>query len=350
MIEEPAQRQRSDEVTDRERQQVQAYSIAGHRIEAAQHECVRKEDGVVQERLRRHQHQAEHRAARIVLEETHGEIDQAADALARVQPKHHQRRVRSCPRGRRTFDAGNDDLGLTHTPVKNQPAWTFRQRTPKEEHDEREQRADEKCEAPPDVGLETSRHQEDRRAQRAQHRSHPETAVDREVSAAPIAGRNELLDRGIDCRILAADAGPGEKAEQRKGPEVGCKGRSRRCNRVDTQRHEKKPLAAEPVGEPAEEQCTEHRPRKIGAGSGANLRVGQMEPGARLQRTRDGARERDLEPIENPCDPECDDDECVESRPAEAVEPRRQVSLYDVIVGIHLKMSGCLRRSRTRWH
>ena len=94
---------------------------------------------------------------------------------------------------------------------------------------------------------------------------------------------------------------------------------------IDRERDEEQPLAPEPIGEPAEEQCAEHGAGEIGAAGKPDIGVGETKLRALLQRRRDGAGERHLEAVEDPRDSERDDHEGVEAAPAQPVEPRRDV-------------------------
>ena len=51
--------------------------------------------------------------------------------------------------------------------------------------------------------------------QRAGGRADPERAVDRQVDAAAVLGGDQLVDRGVDGGVLAADAGAGEEPGRR---------------------------------------------------------------------------------------------------------------------------------------
>ena len=54
------------------------------------------------------------------------------------------------------------------------------------------------------------------RQERAARRADPEAAVDGKIDASAQARRDQFLDRRIDGRIFAADAGTGEEAEQQE--------------------------------------------------------------------------------------------------------------------------------------
>ena len=61
-VEQRPQDQRPEKIAERERQHVPADRLRRHAIEPAEHQRVGEEDRVVEKRLRRHQHQSEHRA------------------------------------------------------------------------------------------------------------------------------------------------------------------------------------------------------------------------------------------------------------------------------------------------
>ena len=84
-------------------------------------------------------------------------------------------------------------------------------------------------------------------------------------SVQPDARREQFLDGRVDGRVLAADTGAGEEAEQAEAPEFQDKRRSGGGREVDGERDEEELLAPEPIGEPAEEDGAKHRAGEIGA-------------------------------------------------------------------------------------
>ena len=84
---------------------------------------------------------------------------------------------------------------------------------------------------------------------------------------------NELLDRGINGRVFAADAGAGEETKQGEAPEAPRAGGRRGREQVDGKRNKKKLLPPEAIGQPAEEDRAQHGARKIGARREPNLAV-----------------------------------------------------------------------------
>src|SRR3546814_18250303 len=73
-------------------QDVQAEAIGRHTEEGAEKQCVGEEDGVVEECLRAHQHQPDHRTARIQAEQAACQIDESEIAFAPLQRQRDDRR------------------------------------------------------------------------------------------------------------------------------------------------------------------------------------------------------------------------------------------------------------------
>ena len=76
-------------------------------------------------------------------------------------------------------------------------------------------------------------------------------------------GGDQFVDRGVDCRVFAADAGAGEEAHHEEVP--GRKGeRGRDSGReVDRQGEHEQLLATEAVGQLAEEQRAQAGARDV---------------------------------------------------------------------------------------
>src|SRR5882724_10607612 len=89
-------------------------------------------------------------------------------------------------------------------------------------------------------------------------------------------------------------------------------------------------LAAEPVGEPAEEQGTETRAQDVDGGAKpGHLGLGDVDPAARLrQLPGDVADDRDFEAVEYPDGTEPNDDHPVPAGPGQPVQARRDLRGY----------------------
>ena len=166
-------------------------------------------------------------------------------------------------------------------------------------------------------------------AGRTERGTDPEAAVDDEVGPAAHARRDQLLDGGVDGRVLAADAGAGEEAEQREAPQVPGERRRRRRDQVDGERDEEQLLAAEPVGQPAEEDGAQHRAGQIGAAGEADVGAAELQHRALPERAGHRAGQRHLQPVEDPGDAERRHHQGVKPAPRQPVEPRRNVGLDD---------------------
>ena len=145
--------------------------------------------------------------------------------------------------------------------MQHQPARALRDPLAQHQDRETQHRADPERRAPPPIRRQQSRLQQHDRADRPERRADPEAAVDREVGAAAIARRDQLLDRRVDRRVLAADPGPGQRPEQREAPEIPGERRRRGGDEVHPERHHEQLAAAEAIGQIAEQQCA-RRPRR----------------------------------------------------------------------------------------
>jgi hypothetical protein len=229
------------------------------------------------------------------------------------------------PRAQPLLDIVDRRLGLVETAMGHQPTRRFRQPQPHEEDHQPECGADEEGKPPAQIRRQQIGIEQHDRAGGAERSADPEAAVDDEIGPAAIARRHQLLDGGIDGSVFAADAGAGEEAKQREAPEIprqrGC-----RCgDEIERERDEEQALAPEPIGEPAEEDRTQHRAGEIGAARDPDVGVRELELMALLERRRDRAGERHLEAVEDPGDAERHHHQGVEAAPPQAVKARRDV-------------------------
>ena len=121
---------------------------------------------------------------------------------------------------------------------------------------------------------------------------------------------------------------PVRKRQRKKNQAVHETAVSERGGDVEAERDQEELLAAEAVGELAEEERADAGSGDVDGGSGADLRRRDRDPAARLRQARgDRADDRHLEAVEDPDRAEADHDEPVEPRPGQPVEASRDVRL-----------------------
>ena len=175
--------------------------------------------------------------------------------------------------------------------------------------------------------------EEDQAAEGAEDRACPVGAVDHDVDAAPVARRDELVDRGVDRRVLAADThARDEPREVEVADPEGAVAEGERgepaADQVHAQGDHEEVAAAELVGEPSEEQRADDLAREVDGGDEPCRGGGQRERLRVGQHVGDGAGDRDLQPVEDPRHAERDHHAGVEPRPREPVDPRRDEAAH----------------------
>ena len=167
------------------------------------------------------------------------------------------------------------------------------------------------------------------RGERSEDRARPVAAVDPDVDAAPVLRRHHLVDRGVDRRVLAADPHPRDEPRpvEPGEPEPAAVVHRERCEpgaeQVQEQRDDQQPLAPERVGLPSEIQRPDDLPEEVDRRDHPDLARRHVERVGLHQDARHRARDRDLQPVEDPRRAQTRDHAGVERRPAQAVEPRR---------------------------
>ena len=216
--------------------------------------------------------------------------------------------------------------------VNHQPARAFRNPHPHHEHHEAETRAGEIGQPPAEIGTDQRGIEQHDRADRAHRRADPEAAVDDEIGPSAIARRHQFLNRRIDRGVFAADAGAGEKPEQRVARDTPGQRRRGGGGEIERQRDEEQFLAPDPVGQPAEAERAEHGAGEIGAVGKSDVEIGKSQRRTFLQRAGQRAGQRDLQPIQNPGDAERQHDAGVKAAPAQAVETGGNAGFDDAII------------------
>ena len=103
-------------------------------------------------------------------------------------------------------------------------------------------------------------------------RAGPVGAVDRDVDPTAIAGRDQLVDRRVDRRILAADAHAGDEPPDVEEPRRGREPGDSAPDQVDQQGDDEELASSPGVGETSEGQRTDDLAQEV-AGSGQRHRL-----------------------------------------------------------------------------
>ncbi len=295
-------------------------------VEIGEDQRIGEEDGVVEERLRDHQSEADQGALAVGHEQRAGDLAQRrviAHAQPHLRPFVHGRSAAA--RKKLRFDAADDRVRRLREAVRHQPARAFRNPKSHDQNNESYCCADQERQPPADRRIDECRIEQDERTARAHCRAKPEAAVDEEVGPAAEPCRNKLLDCRIDGSVFAADAGAGEKAERDEAPRIPRQPRGRGRREINDEGDCEQLLAPEPIGQPAEEDRAEHCTGEITASGKADLRIAQSQSGGLLELAGKRAGQRHFETVENPGDAECDDHQQVKSPERQGVKPRRNI-------------------------
>ena len=345
-IEQRAEQQRSEHVAGRERQDVQADARRLDAVEAGQHQRVGEEDRVVEERLRDHQREDQHAAPRIATQQHVRHLAERRQPRRRMGARARRHRGERQPLAPHAcLDVGDDALGLVDPAAREQPARALRHFAAHPQDGERQGGAEQEADAPALMRPEHARIEQHEAQQRTDRGADPEAAVDREVDPAAHARRDQLVDRRIDRRVLAADADAGDQADTPRSHAKSVENAVATVARhVDREGREEQALAAEAVGEPSEDERADHRAADIERAGPADLRRGESERIGMFERAADRADDRHLEAVEHPGDAERDDDAPVPARPRQSVEAR-----WDVAVdrhAVHCRSTAARRPAR----
>src|SRR5690349_17369370 len=118
----------------------------------------------------------------------------------------------------------HDRFCLLRSTVCDHPAGAFGDPKAHEEDHDAQNGPDEEGDAPTDVAPEHRWIEQHDRAGRPERSADPEAAVDDKVRPAAHPARDQLLDGRVDGRVLAADAGTSQEAEEYKAPHVPREG------------------------------------------------------------------------------------------------------------------------------
>ena len=128
-----------------------------------------------------------------------------------------------------------------------------------------------KAESPADVHWEQVGVEQDGRQESTGRRADPPGTVDREIGVATNSRRDELINRGVNGRVLPTDACPGEEAAGGEPDKVEGEGRRDGGYKVDAQGNHEEHFAPVAVGHATEKQRSCHSAYQIGCAGARNL-------------------------------------------------------------------------------
>jgi hypothetical protein len=201
---------------------------------------------------------------------------------------------------------------------------------PEPDDEDAEDRADEEAQTPAEVLREVVGVQEEAAGDGTDGGTTPVGAVDGDVDTAAVSRRDDLVDRGVDRRVLAADAGTGDEAEDVEEPRCERETGDPGADEVDDERDDEEVLPAQVVGQPSEEQGAADLPEEVERRGKAHF--GRSHAEGRRESVR--GDDLHLETVQDPRETEADHDHPVEPRPRQSVHPSRDERLH--FLGLHL--------------
>ena len=121
-----------------------------------------------------------------------------------------------------SLDVADRLLGKLVLAMRHQPPGAFRHEAAEQQDAKAECGADAETEPPADIRGEQALVEQERNSKRSCRCAEPETAVDDSQHHRDTCW-NKLIDRGIDGRVLSANAEPGDHPKNSEAPEIPSK-------------------------------------------------------------------------------------------------------------------------------
>ena len=324
-VEQRPQQERPEQIARGQRQDVQPHMARRHLIEIRQHHPVGEEDRVEQERLA--QHQDEHQRAALAVRHEHRMQHHADPEHASGVDRHGLVAVGQVVAEMLDppLDRGGRASGVALEAMRDEPARALGHETPQPDHRQAEQPADREADAPADPLRQDAAAGHQQRGAGPDRRPRPVARIHRQVDAAAQPRRHHLIHRGVDRGVFTTDPQSRDDPRQREGERTPRTGRAQHADHVDPERDREDRAAADAVGEPAEEQRTDHGAAHVSRGGRAELGRRHVQRLVRLQRRADRPHDRDLEPVQDPGDAQGDQHLDMKTAERQPVEPGRNV-------------------------
>ena len=328
-VEQAPERDRPEEVADGEDDQEHRHEARRDPVEAAVEGAEVEGDAVVDESLADEQRDREQRSLRVLLHGDGGDLPERDGlALANLDRLVGLGQLIARLLGNVLLDPLDDALRFVLPAVDEQPARTLGHVPPDDQDRQAEHDAEAERDTPAHVLRQEAGVEQENRRRRAERGADPVGAVDDQVDATANARGDQLVDRGVDRGILAADPGAGEEPSGVEVPGAeGARGRGGGED-VDGERDQEQLLASEAVGQLAEDERPDAGAGDVDRRRRPDLAGRQLDPAALLGQTGgDRPDDRHLETVEDPDGAQPDHDEPVEARPRQPVEAGRDPGL-----------------------
>src|SRR5216684_2700334 len=118
------------------------------------------------------------------------------------------------------FDHLRDAVRFIEASMHHEPAWALWNVTPHEQNGHPQDCAHTKAEPPAQVNRQQVRVEQNGRQASTDRRADPPGAIDREIHVTTNARRNELINSGVNGRVLSTDTGTCQEAAGSEPDEV----------------------------------------------------------------------------------------------------------------------------------
>ena len=196
--------------------------------------AVGEEEGVVQERLADEQREAQHGPPRI--ERKHRARDERHTDRSPLPYGDLPRRLGQVAilGAYLLLDLCNNAVAFTFSTVDEQPAWALRHIAADQQHGYGKDGTKTERQPPTNRGIDERRVQQRDGEQCTADGAYPERAVDHNVHSPPVVRGDQLVDRGVDGRVLTADPRTSQEPACDLPCRIGCKRREYCRDCVDT--------------------------------------------------------------------------------------------------------------------
>ena len=337
---------------EREGQEIEPNAGGVHLVEGGENEREGEEDRVVQEGLADEERQPQNRATWVLPEHHPAHFDEAdrsplahLDGVLRLGER-LSRLPDDLP-----LDIRDDLIGLFRAPMCEKPPGALRDEPAHEQDGHPEHGTDAEAKPPAEVRRNQVGVEQHERGRSSDRSAEPVRPVHEKVDRAAHPCGYQLVDGGVDGRVLPSDAHTGQEPEDEEPPRVERGSRQQRGNQVEPERDEKEPLSPVTVRQMTKEQRADACAGDVDAGGVPDLGRCDRDTAVALRdRAADRADDGDFEPVEYPDGPETHQDEPMPLGPGKSVEAGRDVCLDDgAIVALVLgELAACqLHRAHT---
>src|SRR5579872_6707572 len=167
-------------------------------------------------------------------------------------------------------------------------------------------------------------------------RANPPGTIDRKVRMTTHSRRNELINSGVNRRILSTNSCASQHTASGEPDKVEGEGCRDSSNQINAQCNHKKHFAPKLIGHTTKKKCAHYSTNKIRSTCCRDLHISEVQRLWVLEDRADHTDNSYLKSIQNPRNTKCNNNEPVPPAPGKTIHPGGNIGSHRLHLGSYL--------------